>query len=128
MVYKLDEEVIFNNKIMRVWDYSLRSNKYTLVFEKDGVQQECLATEEEINQQLEESISFHAKQIARTIPSANWEFKQLGNGYSIQRDLGKSMVKAYQIGLLYSPEFYNSLIEELRKEVNKRKENNNFFL
>jgi FKBP-type peptidyl-prolyl cis-trans isomerase (trigger factor) len=128
MNYKLDEEVLFNNRLMKVWDYSLRSNKYTLVYEKDGEQHEIQVREEEISKEVRECISYHSRQVARLIPSANWEYNQSGNGYSIQRDLGKNLVKAYQLGLLYSPEFLNCLIEDLRSEVKKRIDNNSLFV
>lgn len=116
MIYKLNQEVIYNGQLMIIWDYSLRSDEYTLVNkDKSENEQRVNVKEEDITKEIAGSIELHAKRIANILPKANREVLMKGYSYSFQRDLGKYITNAYQLGLLQSPEFYSALIEEINK-------------
>jgi hypothetical protein len=113
--YSLNESVILDNKLMKVWDYSLRTKEYTLFYndEENSEQKFTKAIEEDIDQEINKVINTSAKRIAKKLENAEREVDRYSMAYGYQKDLGHSVVLAYKLGLLEKQKFFDVLINEI---------------
>ncbi|QIZ07613.1 hypothetical protein HFZ78_13450 [Priestia megaterium] len=120
MKYPLDFSFWYEGQIVKVWDYSPRNKLYTLI----GIEDESgklQLKQQDIDIHIENTTKFWAQQIVKNIFHAKREVENWSASYGNRRDLGNSMVNAYNRGLFTSPHFYKYIIEEIRKVEEPKK-------
>jgi hypothetical protein len=113
MIYQLDEIVFYDDRIMKVWDYSPRNKSYTLsvLNEEEFVSN---ATGEDIETETNEEFKRYAEQFIKGINRAEWDVNT--NGYGFLKSFGTFFVKIYQNEIFQSPKFLHILQEEMKKD------------